>query len=81
MVNPVDIPGRVRLRALSLISIDCVLDASLVPGTCLRRFLDLKGLINKFLESSIKGEVKKKHLCNGWPFPRFAAHVIEQDLF
>jgi hypothetical protein len=22
-----------------------------VPGTCLRRFLDLKGLINKFLES------------------------------
>jgi hypothetical protein len=22
---------------------DCVFDASLVPGTCLRRFLDLKG--------------------------------------
>src|SRR6266404_6054432 len=33
------------------ISPDCVFDASLVPGTCPRRFLDLKGLINKFLES------------------------------
>src|SRR5258708_40211624 len=36
------------------ISIDCVFDASLVPRTCLRRFLDLKGLINKFLESGIR---------------------------
>ena len=33
------------------ISPDCVFDASLVPGTCPGRFLDLKGLINKFLES------------------------------
>jgi hypothetical protein len=33
------------------------------------------------LDRSIKVEVKKKHLSNGWPFPRFAAHVIEQDLF
>ena len=39
------------------ISPDCVFDASLVPGTCPGRFLDLKGLINKFLESrrNIKG--------------------------
>ena len=37
--------------------------------------------INGSLERSIKVEVKKKHLSNGWPFPRFAAHVIEQDLF
>jgi len=36
---------------------------------------------NSFLDRSIKVEVKKKHLSNGWPFPRFAAHVIEQDLF
>jgi hypothetical protein len=32
-----------------LISIDRVFDASVVPGTCAGRFLDLKGLINKFL--------------------------------
>ena len=32
------------------------------------------------LVSSIKGEVKKKHVCNGWPFPCFAAHLIEQNL-
>ncbi len=36
---------------------------------------------NGFIDRSIKVEVKKKHLSNGWPFPRFAAHVIEQDLF
>src|SRR6266403_799996 len=35
------------------ISPDCVFDASLVPGTCPGRFLDLKGLINKFLESRV----------------------------
>ena len=39
------------------ISIDCVFDASLVPETCPARFLDLKGLINKFLESRVIGEV------------------------
>jgi len=33
------------------ISLNCVFDASLVPGTCLERFLDLKGLINKLQES------------------------------
>jgi hypothetical protein len=33
------------------------------------------------LISSIKVEVKKKHLCNGWRFSCFAAHFIEQDLF
>jgi hypothetical protein len=31
--------------------------------------------------SSIKVEVKKKHLSNGWRFSCFAAHFIEQDLF
>src|SRR5258708_39967611 len=36
-----------------LVSSDCVFDASLVPGTCPGRFLDLKGLINKFLESRL----------------------------
>jgi hypothetical protein len=36
-----------------LVSSDCVFDASLVPGTCLGRFLDLKGLINKFLGSRV----------------------------
>jgi hypothetical protein len=35
-----------------LISTDCVFDASLVPETCPGRFLDLKGLINRFLESA-----------------------------
>src|SRR6266481_9035270 len=29
------------------------------------------------LVSSIKVEVNKKHLSNGWPFPCFAAHLIE----
>ena len=40
-----------------LISPDCVFDASLVPGTCPGRFLDLKGLINKFLESRQNGPI------------------------
>jgi hydroxyacyl-ACP dehydratase HTD2-like protein with hotdog domain len=30
--------------------------------------------------SSIKVEVKKKHISLGWNFACFAAHVIEQDL-
>ena len=30
---------------------------------------------------SIKGEVKKKHHCNGRRFSCFTAHLIEQDLF
>src|SRR6266481_6651576 len=36
---------------------DCVFDASLVRGTCPARFLDLKGLINKFLRSGVLGKV------------------------
>ncbi len=47
-----------EIRAQVLVSIDCVFDASLVPGTCLGRFLDLKGLINKFLESRLTGQVR-----------------------
>jgi hypothetical protein len=30
-----------------LVSADCVFDASLVPGTCLQRFVDLKGFIQQ----------------------------------
>ena len=30
-----------------LVSADCVFDASLVPGTCLHRFVDLKGFIQQ----------------------------------
>jgi IS1 family transposase len=33
------------------------------------------------LISSIKGEVKKKHIPFGWNFSCFAAHLIERDLF
>jgi hypothetical protein len=33
------------------------------------------------LVSSIKVEVKKKHLSSGRNFSCFAAHVMEQDLF
>ena len=33
------------------------------------------------LVSSIKVEVKKKHVSNGWTFSCFSAHSIEQDLF
>jgi hypothetical protein len=36
---------------------------------------------SKGLVSSIKGEVKKKHISFGWNFSCFAAHLIEQDLF
>ena len=35
----------------------------------------------RVLVSSIKGEVKKKHISFGWKFSCFAAHVIERDLF
>src|SRR5258707_4120629 len=38
-----------------------------------------KGLT--YLVSSIKVEVKKKHISDGWTFSCFAAHLIEQDLF
>jgi hypothetical protein len=31
--------------------------------------------------SSIKGEVKKKHISFGWNFSCFSAHLIERDLF
>jgi hypothetical protein len=38
-----------------LINLDCVFDASLEPETCLDRFVDWKGLINKFLENCVTG--------------------------
>src|SRR5258708_21619820 len=47
--------GQLRFGGQLPISPDCVFDASLVPGTCPGRFLDLKGLINKFLESRVTG--------------------------
>src|SRR5258708_10636268 len=49
--NLCQLKDHLRLGYQLLISPDCVFDASLVPGTCPGRFLDLKGLINKFLES------------------------------
>jgi hypothetical protein len=33
------------------------------------------------LVSSIKEEVKKKHLSLGWKFSCFSAHTIERELF
>jgi len=42
---------------VTLISPDCVFDASLVPATCLGRFRDMKGPINKFLESRVTVQV------------------------
>jgi len=41
----------------------------------------IDGPRGQVLVSSIKVEVKKKHLSNGWTFSCFAAHFIEQDLF
>jgi hypothetical protein len=32
-------------------------------------------------ECSIKGEVKEKHLSEGWKFSCFSAHMNEQDVF
>jgi hypothetical protein len=48
-----------------------------------KRLLELMHLVNAFkrLDSSIKGEVKRKHRCNGRKFSCFAAHVNEQGLF
>jgi len=45
------------------------------------RILGFPSGVDGNLVSSIKVEVKKKHLSNGWPFSCFAAHLIEQDLF
>ena len=45
-------------RGQFLMSPNCVFDASLVPGTCLERLFDLKGLINKVLESRITGHLE-----------------------
>jgi hypothetical protein len=36
---------------------------------------------SRYLVSSIKGEVKKKHISVGWNFSCFAAHLIERDLY
>jgi hypothetical protein len=36
---------------------------------------------SQVLRSSIKGEVKEKHLSRGRSFSFFAARLIEQDLF
>ena len=44
-------------------------------ATC-RYFGSPRGLV-----SSIKGEVKKKHISLGWNFSCFSAHLIERDLF
>jgi membrane protease YdiL (CAAX protease family) len=40
----------------------------------------VKRRYRRCLVSSIKVEVKKKHISLGWNFACFAAHVIEQDL-
>jgi len=37
--------------------------------------------LGKVPVSSIKVEVKKKHVSFGWSFSCFAAHLIERDLF
>jgi hypothetical protein len=39
-----------------------------------------RGVMEKInsLMSSIKGEVKKKHISCGWTFSCFAAHLIDQ---
>src|SRR5215831_16216584 len=29
----------------------------------------------------MEGKVKKKHLCHGWNFSTFAAHLVESGLF
>jgi hypothetical protein len=41
----------------------------------------LVGGVLLHLASSIKGEVKKKHLSCGWNFSCFSAHLIGRDLF
>ena len=40
-----------------LVSLNCVFDASLAPGTCLHIFVDLKGFTNKFLKSRVTGHL------------------------
>jgi hypothetical protein len=44
------------------------------------KFIDRRPLV-QVLRSSIKGEVKKKHVSGGRSFSCFPAHVIERDLF
>src|SRR6267154_6854690 len=43
IIGSVSHPAGDRPSHLNLISFDCVFDASLVPETCLDRFVDLKG--------------------------------------
>jgi hypothetical protein len=38
-------------------------------------------IAGQVLISSIKGEVKKKHISNGRTISCFPAHLMEQDLF
>src|SRR5580704_12047947 len=53
------------------------------PERLLRQFPVATGAGQKpgSLMSSIKGEVKKKHISFGWSFFCFSAHLIERDLF
>jgi hypothetical protein len=46
-IRPQGFPRRYETWAKFLVSPDCVFDASLVPGTCLGRFIDLKGFIQQ----------------------------------
>lgn len=48
---------------------DCLSDAPLVPGTFLERFLDFRGLRNKFLERRQMGKVRSSTNCGGKRLP------------
>ena len=41
-------------------------------------FLSIKLKVGQLLVSSIKGEVKEKHISCGWTFPCFPAHLMER---
>jgi hypothetical protein len=46
---------------------------------CYAEIMHLRSVV--VLISSIKVEVKQKHMFFGWNFSCFAAHSTEQDLF
>jgi len=62
-------------------------ESRLIRGHCMPLiFLSLSSKVTdrthtKVLVSSIKGEVKKKHISFGWNFSCFSAHLMERDLF
>src|SRR5215470_14757275 len=70
-----------RHLAVSPARLEARMDSLLSFPVGLLHPLQHAGLSRRSPACSIKGEVKKKHFCEGRSFSCFTAHLSEQDLF